>query len=298
MWLFVSGQRLKPSAFNQLNEEPAHSACDWPVWLIYCALSCEDARVREEDRQGAPGEIGVPDWLCCCFVLGSFPLITGHQEVIMSGTAWDTVFLLLIHKSHAASYSPIHSKNSLEHLRWHNLCPPASCLKQGYGPWWHCRSKMGLMMSSKLVACCVAASFWGPFVFAYEDFLVTYVSRAFCQLVTGGPPCVSSSKFTGFFARNFRALFGGGDKDEMSWVHFGSRWYRFELSSMLFLSRAACRERQNQLCLIQYQHSCPSIRGEWIPTATAMGGSSQEEWEDIQCVRLRFERKPRSERRE
>lgn len=54
-----------------------------------------------------------------------------------------------------------------------------------------------------------------------------------------------------------------------------------------FLSGAACGEieRQSPLCPIQYQHSCPSVRGEWIPAATATGGSSQEEWEDIHCVR-------------
>lgn len=47
-----------------------------------------------------------------------------------------------------------------------------------------------------------------------------------------GPPCVSRSEFTAIFAKKFGALFGGEDKDEMSWAHFGSGRYRFELSSM------------------------------------------------------------------
>lgn len=32
----------------------------------------------------------------------------------------------------------------------------------------------------------------------------------------------------------------------------------------------------NQSALIYYLHSCPSICGEWIPTAIAMGVSSQK----------------------
>lgn len=78
-----------------------------------------------------------------------------------------------------------------------------------------------------------------------------------------------------------------------NWVACSCFFFRF-----FSLSLTAFRERLDQLRFIRYQNSCHSIHGEWIPPATAMGVSSQEEWKDIQCAWLCFKRKAKSERRE
>lgn len=45
----------------------------------------------------------------------------------------------------------------------------------------------------------------------------------------------------------------------------------------------------NQSAVVHYLHSCPSMHGEWIPTAIAMGVSSRKNRRiSSVCVRVRL----------